>query len=211
VSLSDTPDPIHAPGTDLRRRARVVLAAFVATDVLLALGIWGNGIGLPQSVRTILLLCGMIGALAVIVIGLEPFRRWELRFAEKAEPEVVQGWQVTLFVLGPVLACIPVWHFLTGEPWRASIARTVGLAVYFAFFYALGRLQRRGVAPYWRPAWYGFFLAGITAGLIWSVVAGAEVTEGLATGISGPLVHYAYVRWAMRHAGDTKAADRRTS
>lgn len=183
-----------------------MLAAFLATDALLVLGTWGGTLGLARSTREILLVAGVLAGLLVIVVGLDPFRRWELHFGDKPEPETVHAYQVALFVLAPLAVCIPLWHFLSGEPWRLSVARAVGLGVYLAFFYVLARLQRRGTAPYWRPAWYGFFVAGITASLIWSVVAGAHVTDGLATAISGPLVHYAYIRWALRPAATRGAA-----
>jgi hypothetical protein len=175
-----------------------VFAAVFAVDALLVLGIWGDAFGLPDPVAGILLAVAVVGGVLVIGIGMDPFRRWELRFATSAEPETVHWYQVALFVLSPLALCIPLWHYLTDEPWRLSIARAVGLAVYVSLFAVLGRLQRRGVSPYWRPAWYGFFLAGITASLVWSVAAGQDVTEGLATGISGPLLHYFYVRWATR-------------
>jgi hypothetical protein len=205
VTLSRAFNPAPPRPGDLRRRAWLVFAAILVTDLLLVLGMWGDGFGLAGPIRRMLLAAGLIVGLLVIVVGLEPFRRWELRFAEKAEPETVHGWQVALFALGPLAACIPLWHFLSGEPWRLSIARSVGLGVYFAFFYVLRRLQRRGVEPYLRPAWYGFFLAGITASLIWSVVAGRDVMDSLGTGIAGPLLHYGYVRCATRFsAGDAK-------
>jgi hypothetical protein len=177
-----------------------VFAALFAADALLVLGLWGDAFGLPGPAAGILLAVGLAGGLLVIGIGMDPLRRWELRFATRAEPETVRWYQVALFVLSPLVLCIPLWHYLTGEPWRLSIARAVALAVYLGLFAALGRLQRLGVPPYWRPAWYGFFLAGITASLVWSVAAGQDVTEGLATGISGPLLHYFYVRWATRDA-----------
>lgn len=197
MSPPDVSDP-RPPSPALRHRARRVFAAFIVIDLLLTLGLWGDAFGLPGRVAGILLAVALAGAVLVIGIGMEPFRRWELRFAEKTEPETVHWYQLALFVLAPLALCVPLWHFTTGEPWRLSGARAVGLGVYLGIFVVLGRVQQRGAAPYWRPAWYGFFLAGITAALVWSVVAGARATEGLATAVSGPLLHYAYVRWATR-------------
>jgi hypothetical protein len=170
--------------------------------MLVALGIWGDAIGFSGTIRSILFGVALLGGLLVIVIGMEPFRRQELHFATKAKPEVVRWYQVAEFVLGPLVLCVPLWKYLLDEPWRASVARAAAIVIYLSIVFVLGRWQRRGVAPYPRPAWYGFFLAGITAGLAWSVLAGQEPSEGVAHGISAPLLHYLYVRWATRGAGN---------
>ena len=132
-------------------------------------------------------------------IGMDPFRRSALRQNAGVEPGNVR-WTQLAFYLAPLAACVPVWHIVLREPWRMSIARAVGLGMYLLIFMVLARVQRRGVTPYLRPAWYGFFVPGITAGLAWSVLAGEDPAEGVAHGISVPLVHYLYVRWAMRAA-----------
>jgi GNAT superfamily N-acetyltransferase len=203
VSESPAPDLPPPPPADLRRRATLVIAAFVVVDVLLVLGLWGDSFGLTGTVRSILLGAALLGGLLVVLIGMDPFRRHELRFAANAEPEVVHGYQVAGFVLLPLVLCVPVWKYLAGEPWRTSASRAAAIAIYLGIVFVLARWQRRGVAPYLRPAWYGYFLAGITAGLAWSVLAGQEPAEGIAHGVSAPLLHYAYVRWAMRGTGRT--------
>jgi hypothetical protein len=197
-------NPALPTGSDLRRKARLVFASFLFLDLLLVLGIWGERLGLSDSLANILLGAALLGGVLIVGIGLEPFRRMELRQnAEK--PGNVRWTQLALFLAVPLAVCVPVLHYVTREPWRLSIARAVGLGMYFLIFMVLARVQRRGVAPYLRPAWYGFFLAGITAVLVWSVAAGESVTEGLATALAGPLLHYAYVRWTTRDAGPAYA------
>lgn len=197
VSPSDVPDP-DAPAPALRQRARLVFAALLVVDFLLVLGIWGDTFGLPGWLATVLLAVALAAALLVVVTGMEPFRRWELRFEGKAEPETVYWWHVALLVLTPLVLCIPVWHYLSDEPWRLSIGRAVGLGVYLSVFVVLGKLHPRSQTPYRRPPLYGFFVAGITAALVWSVVADRDAREALATAISWPLVHYLYFVVAAR-------------
>lgn len=199
MNPSPSSDPALPPGSDLRRRARLVFASFLFVDVLLVLGIWGERLGLSDSLANILLGAALLAGVLVVAIGMEPFRRMELR-QNVGKPGNVRWTQLALFLAVPLAVCVPVLHYVMREPWRVSIASAVGLGMYFLIFVVLARVQRRGVAPYLRPAWYGFFLAGITAGLVWSVMAGIETAEGFAYGISAPLVHYVCVRWAMRGA-----------
>jgi hypothetical protein len=207
VSLSESPDLVPSPTPDLRRRARLVFASFLAVDLLFVLGLWGGKAGLSGALTDILLGAALLGGLLGIVIGMEPFRREEMRASALAADQGVVRWRDALCVLVvPLVAVVPLWHFVMPEPWRVSAARAVGILVYLALFMVLARLQRRGFAPYWRPAWYGFFLAGITAALVWSVAAGEPAREGIVAGGSAALLHYLYVRWATRGAA-RRAAD----
>lgn len=199
MNPSPSSDPALPPGSDLRRRARLLVASFLVVAILLLLGTWGERLGLSDSLASILLGAAMLAAVLVVTIGMEPFRRSELR-QNAGKPGDVRWTQLALFLVVPLAVCVPLWHYVMQEPWRLSIARAVGVGMYFLIFMVLARVQRRGVAPYLRPAWYGFFLAGITAGLIWSVVAGTEAGEGFVHGISAALIHYVCVRWAMRGA-----------
>lgn len=197
MSLSESQNPIPSPAPDLRRRARRVLAAFLAVDLLLVLGLWGGNLGLPGA--GILLATALLAGLLVIGMGMEPFRREEVRINTAGGEAGAIRWRDALpYLVAPLAVCIPLWHFVMREPWRTSAARAVGILVYLAVFVVLARVQRRGVAPYLRPAWYGFFLAGITAALVWSVAAGEAPLEGIAAGLSAALLHYLYVRWTMR-------------
>lgn len=202
LSESLAPD-LSPPPANLRRRGRLVVAAFLVLDVLLALGIWGDALGFSGTVRSVSLGVALLGGLLVVVIGMEPFRRHELRFAGSAEPEVVHWYHVAAFALTPLALCVPVWKYLGNEPWRTSVARAAAIVIYLSIVFVLARWQRRGAEPYLRPAWYGFFLAGITTGLAWSVLAGQDPAEGIAHGISAPLLHYLYVRWSTRRAGSS--------
>jgi hypothetical protein len=91
-------------------------------------------------------------------------------------------------------------------PWRAAWALAAAFVLYFAIFIPLGRLQKRGISPYYRPAWYGFPAAGALAGLAWAVLAAGPAVEGVVRGIIWSLMHYAYVRWAMRGARSIDSA-----
>lgn len=178
------------------------MASFLALDVLLVLGIWGESFGFSGTMTGILLGVALLGGVLVVVIGMDPFRRHELHYAGSEKPEVVHWYHIAAFLLIPLALCIPVWKYLANEPWRASAARAGAIVIYLSIVFVLGRWQRRGPRPYLRPAWYGFFLAGITAGLAWSVLAGQDAAEGIAHGISAPLLHYLYVRWVMRGIGN---------
>lgn len=178
--MNGTTESQPALSAPLRRRARVIFAAILAADALVLVVLlvpWAAGLGVSGSVVGGLLVLSLILGFPTLLVGLEPFRKMELRQTVGTEPPPVG--RVLLFVAGPLVPAIPLCHWVLGEPWRASIARSVAILAYFTVYIVLARVQRRGLTPYLRPAWYGFFLAGFSAALVWSVAAGAEPWEGL--------------------------------
>lgn len=145
----------------------------------------------------VLVLCG--GGVVLMAIANEPFRRAHLR--EEFGKEVQVDWkeEFKLFV-GGLLVTPVLLHYVLEEPWSHSWSRSAAILAYFVVFVPLGRLQRRGFAPYWRPAWYGFVLAGIAGGLTWDLLTGDVVDMGLSMGVPGSLMHYGYCRWSTRGA-----------
>ncbi len=195
------PDPPRSPHLDpaLRRRARLVFATFVAIDLVLVVVYLGNRGGIADGASAILFGASMLAGIGIILFAMEPFRRAELRDNLGQEP-VPLGSSVWLPAIGLLVPTAVIWHYALGEPWRAALGRAAGIVGYFGVFVPLARLQRRGVKPYWRPAGYGFLLAGATGGLVWALVAGRNPLEGVLQGAIYSALLYGYVRWATRSA-----------
>ena len=202
-------DALEPPPRDsrMRRRAFAVIAAMVASNVAFVLLYLRSRAGLSTGADAFVLGAILLGGLALLVFGVEPFRRQELRenLGTKA-PRFT--WRVLLVIAGTLALTIVAWH-LIGTPWRAALARGAGVVGYLLVFVSLARLQRLGITPYLRPAWYGFLLAGATGGMVWAQAAGEAPADGIINGTVFCAMHYAYVRWAMR--GTAVRAARRTS
>jgi len=172
-----------------------------------AAGLWSASLGLPTGISVVLVAVGLIGGAWAMLWGTEPFRRQELR-ESVGEPAPAITPRLVLSLLGPMLLVPVVWHYAVGMPWRAAWALAAAFVLYFGIFIPLARLQKRGSAPYYRPAWYGFPAAGAVAGLAWSALAAGPAIEGVGNGVAWSLMHFAYVRWAMRgRAIDSARAD----
>ncbi len=198
------PDPLRSDRR-LQTRVAIIIAVCATTAPMLAAGLWGESLRLPTAISVLLVAVGLIGGAWVMLRGTEPFRRQELRenVGKRAPAFTPRG---IVVLLAPVLLVPVAWHYLLGMPWRAGWALIGGFVLYFAIYIPLGRLQRRGISPYYRPAWYGFPAAGAIAGLAWSALAGEPAVEGAGTGIIWSLMHYAYVRWATRGAKSIDSA-----
>lgn len=189
----DVPAP---PDPALRRRGLVVFGACVVADVAIILGYRAHKAGSPGAWMVLVFIALLAPA---IFIAMEPFRRWELRNTLGKEPVAVP-WRARLVGVGIAVIMTPIARYMTDTPWRVVLAYFAGTAVYFAILAPLARLQQRGVKPYWRPAWYGFLIAGLTAGLVWAITAGEYLFEGAFKGTFYCAVHYAWARWTTRSA-----------
>ena len=188
----------------MKRRAWSILGCCLVLDLLLGAAAYARWIDVPDWTVDLLLAVTVIGGVLLFTMGIEPFRRLELR--QNIGHEAPQlDWRTWLFLAAPLIPAGLLLHYLLGLPWSEALAKVVGIIVYFAVFVPLGRLQRRGIAPYWRPAWYGFLVAGSLAGLVSAAVAGARGVDGLISGNVWALMHYGYVRWAMRGAAEIAA------
>ncbi|HEX8321213.1 hypothetical protein [Longimicrobium sp.] len=192
-------------GRGLQTRAAIMIAVCATTAPMAAAGLWGESLGLPTAISVLLAAVGLIGGAWAILWGSEPFRRQELR-ENVGKPAPAFTPRLVLALLGPMLLVPVVWHYTVGMPWRAGWSLAAAFVLYFAIFIPLGRLQKRGISPYFRPAWYGFPAAGVIAGLAWSALAPGAAVEGVGNGIIWSLMHYAYVRWAMRGARSIDSA-----
>lgn len=189
----DAPAP---PDPALRRRALAVLAVCVVADLGIIFGYRAQKAGTPGAW---MVLSGVALLAPAIFIAMEPLRRWELRNTLGKEPVAVP-WRARLVGVGIAVIMTPIARYMTDSPWRVALAYLAGPAVYFAIWAPLARLQQRGVKPYWRPAWYGFLLAGLTAGLVWAITAGEHLFEGAFKGAHYCAIHYAWARWITRSA-----------
>lgn len=186
---------------------RAVVVFFVVLpfiDAILLVLFLSDGMWERHPVAIIALVLVLLGsALGLILYAWEPFRRAELReHAGKAislRSRDVQKELLGLAVAVLLLPPIPL-HYILDEPWSHAFGRSAAILAYFLVFIPLGRLQRCGTAPYWRPAWYGFVLAGLAGALVWSVLTGSQFSNGAVHGIVWAFLHYVYVRWATRGA-----------
>ncbi|HEY7769199.1 MAG TPA: hypothetical protein VIB55_13620, partial [Longimicrobium sp.] len=153
-----TSDPVRPDG-GLQTRAAIIIAVCATTAPMLAAGVWGESLGLPTAIGVLLVAVGLIGGAWVMLRGTEPFRRQELR-ENVGRPAPAITPRFVLALLGPMLLVPIVWHYTVGMPWRAAWALVGGFVLYFAIFIPLGRVQKRGLSPYLRPAWYGFPATG---------------------------------------------------
>lgn len=185
----------------MKRRAWLLLGCCLVLDLLLGAAVYARWIDVPHRIVNSLLAATVIGAVLLFTIGSEPFRRLKLRQNIGREAPRLD-WRIWLFLAAPLIPIVVLGHYLLGMPWSEALANVLGIIVYFTVFVPLGRLQRRGIAPYWRPAWYGFLVAGGLAGLVWAAVAGARAVDGLISGNIWAFMHYGYVRWAMRGAAE---------
>lgn len=181
------------------RRARLIVGSLVVPGLLIAGAGYARSVDASGWITGSLLAAAVLGGIVVFTVGTEPFRRLELRRNIGREAPKL-SWREWSFVIAPLPLAVVLLHYALGVPWGEALARAAGIIVYFAVFVPLGRIQRRGVAPYWRPAWYGFLAAGSLAGLAWAAAAGARAADGLISGNTWALMHYGYVRWAMRGA-----------
>jgi|GEM_PF-5059830 len=174
----------------------LVLPFFAVLLVVMSYG----GILKERPVLQVLMtlaLCG--GGVALMAFANEPFRQAHLR--EVFEKDVQVDWKEEFKFFAVFLLLTPVLlHYVLEEPWSHSWSRSAAILAYFAVFVPLGQLQRRGFAPYWRPAWYGFVLAGLSGGLTWNLLTGSETDMGISAGVTWSLMHYGYCRWSTRGA-----------
>lgn len=188
----------------MKRRAWLILGCCLVLDLILGAAAYARWIDVPDWTVNLLLAVTVGGGALLFTMGTEPFRRLELRQNIGREAPRLD-WRIWLFMAAPLVPTVVLWRYLVGMPWVEALAKVAGIAAYFAVFVPLGRLQRRGIAPYWRPAWYGFLVAGSLAGLVSAAVAGARGVDGLISGNIWALMHYGYVRWAMRGAAEIAA------
>lgn len=197
--------PPHPPPTEpdaaLRRRAWLIVSLCTTVSLFAVLGWWQEWFSTGTGASLLVLVIAVSGV--VVLTAMEPFRRQELR--ENAGKEPVPARRGLLLLLAVTVLTAPVLHFMNAEPWRVSLARLVAILVYFGVFMTLARLQRHGVQPYLRPAWYGFLLAGVAAALAFTPLAGVHPADPIIGGFSWSLVHYGLVRLAMRGAPQTSA------
>ena len=191
-----SPGPPTAPAAALRRRAWFIVSLCTTVNLFVLLGLWQEWFSTGTGASLVVLVIAVSGV--VVLTAMEPFRRQELRENVGKEPGPPR--RVLLLLLAVTVPTVPVMHFTSGEPWRVSIARAVAILVYFGVFMTLARLQRHGVQPYLRPAWYGFLLAGVAGALAFILVAGADPADLIIHGFTWSLMHYGWVRLATRGA-----------
>lgn len=192
IDLSPRPPP--APDAALRRHARLIVSLCTTVSLFTLLGWWQEWFSTGTGVSLLVLVIAVSGM--VVLIAMEPLRRQELR--ENVGKAPVPARYALLLPLAVAVLTAPVLHFMNAEPWRVSIARAVAMLVYFGVFMTLARLQRHGVEPYLRPAWYGFLLAGVAAALAFIPLAGVHPADPIIQGFTVSLMHYGWVRFAMR-------------
>lgn len=193
-------------GTDpeSKRRVAMLIAVLALTAPLLAVGVFGDALGLRTEVWGPVALVAAVAGTGALFWASEPGRRQELR-ENVGKPPAAMTWRMVGLLLAPMLPVPFVMHFLFGTPWREAWGIAAAIVAYFAIFIPLARLQRHGISPYLRPAWHGFVVAGIVAGAVGSAVASTTAVDAIIRGVVCSLMHYGYVRWVMRgaasHAG----------
>jgi hypothetical protein len=192
-----------------RRMLGILAASMIITGVALPILFWGGRMGIParraESIGIILIL---VSGLAMLV-GFEPARRDALDRTVGTSPAPISRAMVLEVLAFSVLVAL-VSRYVSGATWADAIGRVPAIAIYLTAFQILARIQRRGVPPWYRPAAYGFALAGLGGGLAWAVIAGAPMRHGVAHGLTWSLMHYVWVRYSTRGAADVLArkADR---
>lgn len=182
----------------------MVVASMIVVPVMVASLFWGEQMGIPGGTsESIILIMVLVGGLAMLV-GFEPARRDALDRAVGTAPAPVSQAMV-LEVLGFSVLVALVSRFVSGATWADAIGRAPAILIYLTVFQVLARRQRRGVPPWYRPAGYGFALAGLGGGLAWAVIAGASLRHGVAYGLTSSLLHYVWVRYSTRGAADVLA------
>jgi hypothetical protein len=189
------------PDPALKRRALAVFGACAVADLAIILGYRAHQAGVAGAW---VVLSGVVLLAPAIFIAMEPLRGRELRNTLGKEPVVVP-WRARFIGVGIAVVLTLIAPYVTGTPWRVALAYFAASAVYLAIWAPLARLQQRGVKPYWRPAWYGFLIAGLTAGLVWTVTAGENPFDGIFKGAFYCMVHYAWARWTTRSAAIRQA------
>ena len=187
-----------------KRRAAIMIAVLALTTPLLVIGLFGEALGLRTAVWGPVAVVAAVAGTGALFWASEPGRRQEFR-ENVGKPPAAITWRVIGLLLALMLPVPFLMHFVLGEPWREAWGIAAAVVVYFGIFIPLARLQRHGISPYLRPAWYGFVVAGIVAGAVGSAVAARPAVDTIIRGIVCSLLHYGYVRAVMRgaaaHAG----------
>ncbi|MBB4635686.1 hypothetical protein [Longimicrobium terrae] len=187
-----------------RRMLGLLAASMLMTAVALPLLFWGGRMGIPaRRAEIIAVILIFVSGLAMLA-GVEPARRDAVDRGAGTAPAPISR-AVVLEVLGFSVLVALVSRFVSGAAWADAIGRVPGIAIYLILFHVLARAQRRGVPPWYRPAGYGFALAGLGGGLTWAVIAGASLRHGVAYGLTWSLMHYTWVRYSTRGAADMLA------
>lgn len=205
---SDRPRPLVPPA--LRRRAFWLVGFSVslgpALFALLWLGVRGR---LPTPALWVVSGLLLLSAPALFVL-LRPLAEYEAERAIAAAKDqrwTHAQWGIALLAGLSILATtVVLMYLLLYHEWRTPLARAAGIVAYFAVYLPLAQWHRCGIAPYWRPRWYGFLLAGVGGGAIWALAARTEAGDGIVGGVIWALMHYALVRLALRRVEQRHAA-----
>ena len=182
------------PTINLQRRAFLILILCSALNLALVAAWVMDFSTMPTALGLALLIIWLLCGVWILLVGLAPFRRLE------AEQNVGRTISLSkaLLAIAVASALLALTRRLTGDSWDNALGVGVGVGTYFIAFQLFARIQRIGIVPYLRPAWYVILGCGIAAGIVYAAITDQAIATGAVVGGTWSLMHYGYIRWAMR-------------